>query len=262
MRPTLYDPSYVCHHSLIKLDFSVILFRFISPSNPDVTISRWGVSRSQLDNVTGVLRHQNQHPPHKTNPRWRKAVNTHRSLWFSIASRSNHGSGNSGGGHSCHSCPNGVTTSYRLNNIAKISPSGGGSSRVHGSTTRGALVFFSIYTSKYFCSFSLYLIRFIIVFDDSFILMVYFVYFVSFFAHETILFLCCECCYINYSYSRLYFLLKSFSYHNNIVFSSSHITIYNQCFFLSLISRLKCKYFCKIFHDSFTIVCTCFLFIH
>ena len=64
-----------------------------------------------------------QHSPNKPNQRGKKSVKTRRALWFFIPSRSNHGSGVSGGGSYCLSLPEGVTISYWLTNIVNSVPS-------------------------------------------------------------------------------------------------------------------------------------------
>ena len=105
-----------------------------------------------------------QVPPDKPNPRGRKAAKTHRDLWLIIPSQSNHGSEGSDDGPSCPTFPKGVMTSYRLTNISNSTPFRRWASHVHGSKTCQASVSISISISisTYCCSFSLYLLLFII----------------------------------------------------------------------------------------------------
>ena len=144
-----------------------------------------------------------------------------------------HGLGGSVGGPSCTFFSKGVTELYWSTNI-------------HGSTTLQA----SVSVSMYYFSFSLYLICFMILFDDPFVITANIVYLISFFVHQTII-IYIMCILLSYFTQECIVNLKSFFDHKIIVFSRVLCS--------SSISMLKYKYLCKIYHDLFTIICTHFL---
>ena len=105
-----------------------------------------------------------------------------------------------------------------------------------------------------FLSYMLY-----ICFADLFVLMVYIFISYIFLLMWLLLFILCVYCYSNNSFSWLY---CSF---NIIFWSSDYCFLLNSdyytrsiYYFSSSISMLNYKYLCKIYHGSFTTLCTCF----
>ena len=138
--------------------------------------------------------------------RGRKVVKIRRAHWFIITRGSNNSSGGSGDGPSFLSHPKGVTATYMLTNMANYTPFGrwGVSCSCLDNSIGVHLCLYICMHMKLllfiqFLSFMIYN-----VFVDAFVLMVYIVYSIYIFVHETIRIKLCVYCYGKYSYSQLY----------------------------------------------------------
>ena len=131
-------------------------------------------------------------------------------------------------------------------------PSGGGAFRVHGLKTRQAYV----YVSKFCCSFILYLIYFIMIFADIFVLMVLVYIFIDiiFLFVRLTLFLICVYCYS--TYSRIYCSYRILFWSSDHFFPKRVWLYKMSLFFVWVWSVCWGTNIYEKYHYSFTINCT------